>query len=133
MVILRLTEFKQRYPDIPLELSMSDTPMDLNGEGLDCAIRVGKLEDSSLIVRKIGCLRNVVLASAKYLRSHGAPKSIEDLQDHRCIENVYPNGRPRRWQVDTPSGSIEVDIDAHMLINDGQSVLKAVAAGLGIT
>lgn len=132
-VIPRLTEFEQRYPDIRLELSMSDTPMDLNGEGLDCAIRVGKLEDSSLIARKIGCLRNVVLASPEYLRRHGAPKSIEDLQHHRCINYVYPNGRSRRWQFDTPSGSIEVDIDAHMLINDGESVLQAVAAGLGIT
>lgn len=132
-VIPRLTEFEQRYPDIRLELSMSDSPADLNGEGLDCAIRVGQLEDSSLIARKIGYLSNVVCASPEYLRKHGAPRSIEDLKDHRCINYVYPNGRPRQWQFDTPGGQVSVDIDAHMLINDGESVLQAVAAGLGIT
>jgi LysR family transcriptional regulator for bpeEF and oprC len=112
---------------------MSDSPSDLNGEGLDCAIRVGELEDSSLIARKIGYLRNVVCASPEYLRKYGAPRSIEDLKDHRCINYVYPNGRPRQWQFDTPDGQVSVDIDAHMLINDGESVLQAVAAGLGIT
>ncbi|AGG87259.1 LysR family transcriptional regulator [Rhodanobacter denitrificans] len=132
-VIPRLTEFEQRYPDIRLELSMSDSPADLNGEGLDCAIRVGELEDSSLIARKIGYLSNVVCASPEYLRKYGAPRSIEDLKSHRCINYVYPNGRPRQWQFDTPGGQMSVDIDAHMLINDGESVLQAVAAGLGIT
>lgn len=132
-VIPRLAEFEERYPDIRLELSMSDTPMDLSGEGLDCAIRVGQLEDSSLIARKIGYLRNIIVASPEYLRRHGAPQSIEDLKDHRCINYVHPNGRPRQWQFDTAAGPIEMDIDAHMLINDGESVLQAVAAGLGIT
>ena len=112
---------------------MSDSPTDLNGEGLDCAIRVGQLEDSSLIARKIGYLRNVMCASPDYLRKHGAPHSIEELKDHRCINYVHPNGRPRQWQFDTPRGQVSVDIDAHMLINDGESVLQAVAAGLGIT
>lgn len=132
-VIPRLAEFEQRYPDIRLELQMSDSPADLNGEGMDCAIRVGQLEDSSLIARKIGYLRNVVCASPEYLRRHGAPRSIEDLKNHRCINYVYPNGRPRQWQFDSPSGSTSVDIDAHMLINDGESVIQAVVAGLGIT
>ncbi|MEO9080314.1 MAG: LysR family transcriptional regulator [Rhodanobacter sp.] len=132
-LIPRLTDFEQRYPDIRLELSMSDIPMDLNGEGLDCAIRVGQLEDSSLIARKIGYLHNVVLASPEYLRRHGAPTAIDDLKNHRCINYVYPNGRPRQWQFDTPEGAALVDIDAHMLINDAESVLQAVAAGLGIT
>lgn len=132
-LIPRLTEFEQRYPDIRLELSMSDAQMDLNGEGLDCAIRVGQLEDSSLIARKIGYLRNIVCASPDYLRRYGAPESIEDLKNHRCVNYVHPNGRPRQWQFDAPGGSREVDIDAHMLINDGESVLQAVAAGLGIT
>ena len=132
-VIPRLTEFEQRYPDIRLELSMSDAPADLNGEGLDCAIRVGELEDSNHIARKIGYLRNVICASPDYLGRYGAPRSIEDLKDHRCINYVLPNGRPRQWQFDTPGGPMAVDIDAHMLINDGESVLQAVASGLGIT
>jgi LysR family transcriptional regulator for bpeEF and oprC len=133
VLIPRLAEFEQRYPDIRLELSMCDYPYDLNEEGIDCAIRVGPLEDSSLIARKIGYLRNVVCASPEYLARHGAPQSIEDLKQHRCINYVQPNGRPRQWQFDTPSGQVGVDIDAHMLINDAESVMQAVVAGLGIT
>lgn len=112
---------------------MCDYPYDLNEEGIDCAVRVGPLEDSSLIARKIGYLRNVMIASPDYLVKHGAPQSIEDLKDHRCINYVLPNGRPRQWQFETPSGQVAVDIDAHLLINDAESVIQAVVAGLGIT
>ncbi len=133
VIIPRLAEFEQRYPDIRLELSMCDYAYDLNEEGIDCAIRVGPLEDSSLIARKIGYLRNVLLASPDYLAKYGAPQSIEDLKDHRCINYVQPNGRPRQWQFDTPSGQVGIDIDGHLLINDAESVIQAVVAGLGIT
>ncbi len=132
-LIPRLDEFEARYPDIRLELSMNDAPGDLNEEGMDCAIRVGELEDSSLIARKIGYLRNVVCASPAYLARYGAPQSIEDLRHHRCINYIMPNGKPRQWQFDTPSGQVGVDIDAHLLINDAESVIQAVGAGLGIT
>lgn len=133
VIIPRLAEFEQRYPDIRLELSMCDYPYDLNEEGIDCAVRVGPLEDSSLIARKIGYLRNVIIASPDYLAQHGAPQSLDDLRNHRCINYVQPNGRPRQWQFDTPSGQVGVDIDAHLLINDAESVIQAVVAGLGIT
>ena len=133
VIIPRLAEFEQRYPDIRLELSMCDYPYDLNEEGIDCAVRVGPLEDSSLIARKIGYLRNVIIASPDYLARHGAPQSIDDLKNHRCINYVQPNGRPRQWQFDTPSGQVGIDIDAHMLINDAESVIQAVVSGLGIT
>ncbi|AIF46295.1 LysR family transcriptional regulator [Dyella japonica] len=133
VIIPRLAEFEQRYPDIRLELSMCDYPYDLNEEGIDCAVRVGPLEDSSLIARKIGYLRNVIIASPDYLAKYGAPQSIDDLKNHRCINYVQPNGRPRQWQFDTPSGQVAVDIDAHILINDAESVIQAVVSGLGIT
>jgi LysR family transcriptional regulator for bpeEF and oprC len=132
-IIPRLQEFEERYPDIRLELSMSDNPADLIQEGIDCAIRVGQLEDSSLIARKIGYLRNVVVAAPSYLERFGEPHSLDDLQNHRCINYIMPNGRPRQWQFDTPGGQVGVDIDAHMLINDGESVIQAAATGLGIT
>ena len=131
-IIPQLSEFERRYPDIRLELMMCDYPYDLNEEGVDCAIRMGELEDSSLIARKIGYFRNVLLASPEYLQSHGSPSSIEDLKNHRCINYVYPNGRPRQWQFETPNGRVDLDIDAHMLINDGESVIQAAVAGLGI-
>ncbi|WP_233840215.1 LysR family transcriptional regulator [Dyella sp. 2HG41-7] len=131
-IVPRLQEFERRYPDIRLELMMCDFPYDLNEEGVDCAIRMGDLEDSSLIARKIGYFRNVLLASPEYLQRYGAPTCLEELKDHRCINYVYPNGRPRQWQFDTPNGRIEVDVNAHLLMNDGESVIQAAVAGLGI-
>lgn len=133
VIISRLAEFEQRYPDIRLELSMCDYPYDLNEEGIDVAVRAGSLEDSNLIARKIGYLRNVIIASPDYLKQYGAPQSIDDLTNHRCINYLQPNGRPRQWQFDTPSGQVSVDIDAHILINDAESVIQAVVSGLGIT
>ncbi|MEX1828271.1 LysR family transcriptional regulator [Luteibacter sp. CQ10] len=132
-IIPNLVEFERRYPDIRLELTMCDYPFDLNEEGFDCAIRMGELADSSLIARKIGHFSNVLCAAPAYLQRHGTPGSIDDLKSHRTINFVYPTtGKPYQWQFDTPGGRVAVDVDAHMLINDGESVIQAAVAGLGI-
>ncbi|QWT19435.1 LysR family transcriptional regulator [Bacillus sp. NP157] len=132
-LIPNLAEFEQRYPDIRLELTMCDFPFDLNEEGFDCAIRMGELADSSLIARKIGHFSNVLCASPAYLARHGTPRSIEDLKSHRAVNFVHPaTGKPSQWQFDSPSGRVAVDVDAHMMINDGESVIQAAIAGLGI-
>jgi LysR family transcriptional regulator for bpeEF and oprC len=132
-LIPNLAEFEARYPDIRLELSMSDRNIGLIEEGIDCAIRMGELEDSNLIARKLGYFSNVLCAAPAYLERHGTPATIDDLKQHRCINYVYPtNGRQYQWQFDTPDGRIALDIDAHLLINDGESVIQAAIAGLGI-
>jgi Transcriptional regulator len=132
-IIPNLVEFEQRYPDIRLELTMCDFPFDLNEEGFDCAIRMGELADSSLIARKIGHFSNVLCASPSYLAKYGTPTSIEDLKAHRAVNFVHPaTGKPSQWQFDSPGGRVSVDVDAHMMINDGESVIQAAVAGLGI-
>ena len=132
-LIPNLADFEVRYPDIRLELSLRDYAFDLNEERFDCAIRIGELEDSNLIARKIGYFNNVLCASPAYLKRFGTPSKIEDLIDHRCINYVDPaTGRPSQWQFDTPDGRVGLDIQAHMLINDSESVIQAAVAGLGI-
>jgi LysR family transcriptional regulator for bpeEF and oprC len=132
-LIPNLAAFEARYPDIRLELTMCDYHFDLNEEGYDCAIRMGELADSNLIARKLGYFSNVLCASPEYLRKYGAPQNIEELKQHRAINYVYPTtGKPYQWQFDTPGGRVALDIDAHMLINDGESVIQAAVAGLGI-
>lgn len=132
-IIPNLAEFEQKFPDIRLELTMCDFPFDLNEEGFDCAIRMGELADSSLIARKIGHFSNVLCAAPSYLARHGMPTTIEDLKKHRCVNFVHPStGKPYQWQFDSPSGRVSVDVDAHMLINDGESVIQAAIAGLGV-
>lgn len=132
-LIPNLAEFERRFPDIRLEMTMCDFPFDLNEEGFDCAIRMGELADSSLIARKIGHFSNVLCASPGYLGRHGTPSTIEELRQHKTVNFVHPStGKPSQWQFDTPGGRVSVDVDAHMLINDGESVIQAAIAGLGI-
>ena len=132
-LIPNLADFEAKYPDIRLELSMSDRNIGLIEEGIDCAIRMGELEDSNLIARKLGYFNNVLCAAPAYLERHGTPVSIDDLKQHRCINYVYPtSGRAYQWQFDTPDGRVALDVDAHLLINDGESVIQAAMAGLGI-
>ncbi|MGH8145314.1 MAG: LysR family transcriptional regulator [Rhodanobacteraceae bacterium] len=132
-LIPNLADFEERYPDIRLELAMSERNVGLIEEGIDCAIRMGELEDSNLIARKLGYFSNVLCASPAYLARHGTPASLDDLKQHKCINYVYPtHGRTYQWQFDSPDGPIKLDVDAHLLINDGESVIQAAMAGLGI-
>ncbi|MGH8213006.1 MAG: LysR family transcriptional regulator [Rhodanobacteraceae bacterium] len=132
-LIPNLADFESRYPDVRLELAMSDRNIGLIEEGIDCAIRMGELEDSNLIARKLGYYSNVLCASPEYLARHGTPASIEDLKRHKCVNYIYPtNGRAYQWQFDGPDGPFSLDVDAHLLINDGESVIQAAMAGLGI-
>src|SRR6185437_11906152 len=132
-LIPNLADFEERYPDIRLELSMSERNIGLIEEGIDCAIRMGELEDSNLVARKLGSFSNVLCASPGYLARHGTPTCLDDLKRHQCINYVYPtSGRAYQWQFDSPDGRVALDVDAHLLINDGESVIQAAIAGLGI-
>ena len=132
-LIPNLADFEERYPEIRLELSMSERNIGLIEEGIDCAIRMGELEDSNLVARKLGSFSNVLCASPGYLARHGTPTCLDDLKRHKCINYVYPtSGRAYQWQFDSPDGPVALDVDAHLLINDGESVIQAAIAGLGI-
>lgn len=86
ILIPRLRDFHARYPDIDLVIGLNDRPVDLVGEAVDCAIRVGELKDSSLIARRIGTFQCATAASPIYLEKYGEPTSIEDLQkNHKAI------------------------------------------------
>ena len=80
-----LSEFLSTYPDINIDLIFNDDYIDLVKEGIDLAIRIGPLEDSSLIARKIGSSPRVVVASPEYLVNHGRPKKPADLINHDCL------------------------------------------------
>jgi LysR family transcriptional regulator, regulator for bpeEF and oprC len=125
-------EFEALYPGIRLEIAMRDTPYDLAEDGIDCAIRIGDPPDNGLITKRLGCLRNVILASPEYLARHGRPERVEDLKRHRCIGFISPHGRPYPWQVETSRGRTTIDVEPHMSVNDGESVLNAAANGLGL-
>lgn len=128
-----LPKFHARYPEVQVELVICERPLDMIETGVDCAIRVGDLPDSSLVARRISDMRVVTCASPDYLDRHGTPATIDDLAGHRSIGYMkHPTGRPVPWRFATPSGPHSLDIDAPLAINDAESVLQAAAMGLGI-
>lgn len=127
-----LPDFHARYPDIRLELDMGDRPLDMIEEGIDCAIRIGDMPDSSLVARRIGQLRLITCASPGYLLKHGRPTRLEDLREHACIGYVKPPRGVLPWEYDTPEGRRSIDVAPMLALNDAESVIQAAVMGLGV-
>lgn len=132
-LIPQLSDFHQRYPDIQLDMNVGDNSIDLIESGTDCAIRVGELADSSLVARRIGAFRVVTCASPGYLEQYGAPTSIDELNEHRCISFVSgETGKPQPWVFQNGEDRFSMDIDSHLRINDMEGVMHAAVKGLGL-
>ena len=132
-VIPRLGEFLAAHPQIDLELSSTDRQVDLVSEGFDCVVRVGVLNNSELIARRIGRYRMVNYASLEYLKAHGTPTSLGDLDRHKLIHYARTLGNKSagweyfdgtRWRFKAMQGAITV--------NDAQAYQAACFAGLGL-
>mgnify|MGYP003694111923 CR=1 FL=1 len=92
-----VSEFLRRHPNVSAELLFVDRVVNLIEEGLDVAVRIGHLSDSSLVATRVGQVRRVVCATPQYLRRYGVPRSPEDLRRHRCIRHVGTSPR-NEWQ-----------------------------------
>jgi DNA-binding transcriptional LysR family regulator len=84
-----LLTFQRQYPELAIELSLSDRYIDLVEEGADLAVRIGRLADSNLVARRLGSTRRVVVATPAYLAAHGTPKRPQDLVHHTCLLSAY--------------------------------------------
>jgi DNA-binding transcriptional LysR family regulator len=117
---------------VEFDLDLNDRRVDLVEEGMDLAVRIGHLKDSSLIARKLFDVRTAVLASPDYLERYGEPQNPEDLGDHRCL--VYTNiAEPRRWAWTDPDGKRRsVTVGKGMSASSGDFLCEAAVAGLGI-
>ncbi|WP_300618550.1 LysR family transcriptional regulator [Dokdonella sp.] len=124
----------RRYPRLHLRLGSTDRMIDLVGEGVDCAIRVGSLDDSSLVARPLGRFAVVNCASPAYLREHGMPASLEDLaQGHWSIGYASPTtGRELPWECSTEEGTRELRVASRVVVNNAESYIACCRAGLGL-
>lgn len=127
-----LPDFHARYPDIQLELLMGDRAIDMIEEGVDCAIRIGDLADSSLIARRVGRIQLITCASPAYLERRGAPRTLDELDGHECIGYVKPPRGVLTWDFQTDEGRTSIDVQPKLAINDAESVIQACIMGLGI-
>ncbi|WP_374335700.1 LysR family transcriptional regulator [Methyloversatilis sp.] len=133
VLIPRLCEFHQRYPDIELAIGMGDRPVDLVRESVDCVIRVGDLQDSSLVGRRIGTMETLTCASPDYLERHGVPKSLEDLRQHRAV-HYFSSRSGRIYELDfTVDGRVtEVKVSSKVSVNDGDAYVACGLQGFGL-
>jgi LysR family transcriptional regulator for bpeEF and oprC len=133
ILVPALCEFHTLYPDIELALGMSDRPVDLVQEAVDCVVRVGELEDSSLVAKRIGTFEGVTCAAPAYLEKYGEPHSIESLADHRAVH--YFSGRTGRivdWSFMMDGRATDVAVKGVMSVNDAEAYVTCGLKGFGL-
>lgn len=131
LLVQSIPEFLNQYPEIQIDLRLSDRLVDLVTEGIDVAIRLGDLEDSSLIRRHLGRAQFVLCASPTYLKAHGTPETPKDLVHHNCLHYVF-NGQPVAWEFFI-DGIWQTISTRGTFNSDNSGALKnAAIAGLGI-
>jgi DNA-binding transcriptional LysR family regulator len=124
-------EFLREHPEISLRLVMTDRVVSAVDEGIDVAIRIGNLPDSSMIATRIGSVRVVVCASPAYLKSRGTPKSVLDLAGHDCI-TVDSVATPASWKFAVGSRTVVAPIRSRLCVNTSEAAIQAAIAGAGL-
>jgi DNA-binding transcriptional LysR family regulator len=126
-----LAGFLKKYPDISVDLRLSDTFIDVVAEGVDVSFRIGQVSDPNVIAKRLGTIRPTVIASSKYLASQGRPKNIDDLACHRCIV-ISGRRDAEHWRFKSPDGPVNAKIQGRVKTDSGVGARALVLAGVGI-
>lgn len=133
VIVPALAEFIKRYPELVVDVELSDRQVDLAEEGLDTVVHIGELRDSRMIARKLCDIRFVTCASPEYLSRHGEPETPDELAKHRCLGYILPRiGRYRDWHFSQNGTQISKTISGHLNLNSAEALLDAAIAGAGI-
>ncbi len=128
-----LPEFLLAHPRLRVSIDLSDQTIDLVSAGYDLAIRIGALDDSTLVARRLASNRRVLCASPEYLRRHGVPRTPADLARHECILLSGSQGRQDTWRLrDRQGQDTVVHVQGRLESNFGEVIRDAAVAGLGI-
>jgi DNA-binding transcriptional LysR family regulator len=126
-----LPEFLTQYPDVSIDLHLSDATVDLIGEGFDAGLRIARLPDSSLIARRLCGMPRYTVAAPAYLKRHGRPTHPMHLAEHKCFGYAYLSSNV--WQYTNAAGEqASVRPAGQLRVNNGEAVMPALIAGLGI-
>nr|WKF56100.1 HTH-type transcriptional regulator DmlR [Paraburkholderia busanensis] len=123
-----ISEFLRRHPGVSVDLRLTDQLVDLVDAGIDVAIRVGVLKDSSLVARRLAVNRRVLCASPAYLAERGTPRHPSELTEHECIIL----SEQRDWGFVTPAGPIDVRVRGRLVTDNGEVIRDALLDGFGI-
>ncbi|EBA8155332.1 nitronate monooxygenase [Salmonella enterica] len=135
VIIPALGDFQNRYPDIEIVLGSSDRKIDLIAERVDCVIRLGELNDSSFVARRLGTAAMVTCAAPSYLAKHGTPHSIDELMtSHRAV-NFFSNHSLQimEWKFTVDGSIASIKVPSSILVDNSEAFLSCGLAGLGIT
>ncbi len=132
-LVPHLPKFLETYPDIRLRFSETDRYADLVREGIDCVLRVGRLQDSELVARRLGAIEQVTCAAPAYLKQHGVPRSLDELEGHNMVgfhSSATGQMLPLEFLVDDKP--VERSLPCLMAVNGAETYAAAAAAGLGL-
>ncbi|HYP82156.1 LysR family transcriptional regulator [Variovorax sp.] len=135
LIIPRLKEFCDQYPEIQVDLGVTDRPVDLLSENVDCVIRVGQLRDQSLVARRIGMLPFVTVAAPDYIRRYGVPGHPSDLEKrHHAVAFFSQRSRGQHsMQFKKDGEEVEVTVPYRVAVNEANAHFRSVLEGFGIS
>lgn len=125
-----VAELALRHPKLEVEASYSDRIVDIIGERLDAAVRIGDLKDSSLVARKIATGRAIAVASPAYLAARGRPERPEEIERHHGL--IYTGSSDREWRFQVEGRWVGVRPDGRIRADSGEALIAAAVAGLGV-
>ncbi|CAM5775753.1 LysR family transcriptional regulator [Labrys miyagiensis] len=128
-----LPEFLARYPQIDIDMGVTDRAVDLVENSIDCVLRVGPLGDSGLIARFIGNLALINVASPAYLASHGTPQGLDELDSHLAVAYASPStGRVEPWEWIERGETMSRAMRSRVVVNSAEAYIACCLAGLGL-
>ncbi|MDF3826110.1 MULTISPECIES: LysR family transcriptional regulator [unclassified Pseudocitrobacter] len=133
LVVPRLAEFYAEHPDLEIILTGSDVRRDMLREGLDCMLRVGKLDDGDYMARPMGEVRRMTCASPGYLAQYGTPQTLDDLRHHQAVNWIVSNNREIvPWHFTTSQGVEERVLPGRLILDNAEVYISAGLSGLGL-
>jgi DNA-binding transcriptional LysR family regulator len=131
-IIPAIDSFMSQHPDLKLEILLDDRNVDLLEEGIDVALRMGALDDSSMTARKLGESRRLVVGTPEYFKRAGIPSMPADLGAHRAV--IYgSHGTEESWNFRQGDEKVTVALSGRMSVNAAEGIRSAVLASLGLT
>ncbi|MEP9350284.1 LysR family transcriptional regulator [Xanthobacter sp. KR7-225] len=132
MISPLIPKFLARFPDLKIELTLNDQLIDMIGAGFDLSIRIrAKLDDSSLVARRLIEIEQIICASPHYIAAHGMVTSFDDLYQHNCLAYSLAD-YPGHWRPNGPEGEMMIEIPARLSVNSSLLLRDMLVAGLGI-
>lgn len=126
-----LSDFLNRYPDIDMDMTIIDRPVDLAEEGYDVVVRVCETPPENMVARQIAPAGSRLCATPGYFERFGTPERPEDLARHNCLDYIH-SGDQGMWRFTGPAGEIAVPVSGRLRINDDDALSQAVLGGLGL-